>query len=64
MIELLHLITAFASIVAAIISWKVKSHVQQIHLEINSRLDSLLQLTKKSSFAEGVLSETSKTPGA
>jgi predicted Holliday junction resolvase-like endonuclease len=60
-------ITLISSIVTLIIALtalikviKQSNKIQELHLMVNSRLTQLLTLTGKSSFAEGVKSETDK----
>ncbi len=47
-------VTAVASIVAAFAAIQARSHVQQVHLLINSRMDQLLDKTKELATAQGV----------
>ncbi len=45
---------------AVITSLRNAFKIQEVHGQINSRMDELLALAKKASFAEGVKSETDK----
>ena len=56
-------LTCLPGLMSTFVAWKALHSIQQVHIAINSRFDEFLALAKKSSFAEGVLSETSKTPG-
>lgn len=48
---------AFASLTAAIGAWKIREQVIKLHMQINSRMTELLDLTKSSAHAEGVKQE-------
>ena len=64
MTTIITFLTALAALIAAVITLiktlKNGVAIQQIHVSINSRMDELLKLTKSSSFAQGVKSETDK----
>ena len=61
------IITLISSIVTLIVAStalikviKQSSELQELHVMVNSRLTQLLEITKTSSFAKGVKSETDK----
>ena len=52
------LTAALAAVAACVLSARNHKKIEDIHVQINSRMDALIQLTQKSSFAEGRLSKT------
>ena len=48
-------VAAISALIAAYISYRNASHIQEIHLSINSKMDALLTSVKSESFAAGVL---------
>jgi len=45
--------TAFAAIAAAVISWRNGTRIHEVHLSLNSRLDTLLSVTREAGVASG-----------
>jgi hypothetical protein len=54
------IISGVGSVGAWITAWYAASKVKEIHVLINSRLSSLLELTQSSSFAAGSKAEKDK----
>lgn len=48
-------VAALAAVGAAVSSWRNRRAIQEVHISINSRMDTLLALTAKASHAEGVI---------
>jgi len=48
---------------AAVLSWRNKGAIQQVHVSINSRMDELLRVTAIASRAEGIASAAKKGLG-
>lgn len=51
---LVAIIAAIPGVVAAILSFFAHKGINEVHLSVNSRLDELLAVTRKSSHAEGL----------
>ncbi len=47
------IISALAASGAVYMSWRNSQKIQSVHIDINSRMDQLLQLTSTASHAEG-----------
>jgi hypothetical protein len=62
--SIITLISSVATLIVALTALvkiiKQNDKVKEIHLQFNSRMDEFLKLTKESSFAKGVKSETDK----
>ena len=53
-----------AALAALVFGWcdrkRMRKEITEVHIAVNSRMDALLALTKKSSHAEGVKDEKDK----
>jgi hypothetical protein len=53
-------IAAIASTISIVVSTRANKQAKETHQAVNSRMDEMLALTKKSSFAEGVEQQRAK----
>ena len=61
-ISCMGMLTAATGLYAAVTAYRTRSQLQEVHLQINSRMDALIETTRALGVAEGSAAE-SKTNG-